>query len=40
MGMLTSIGRLFGFEPKDAIPALLDQLLAASSAAHEPPAAQ
>ncbi|RDI30227.1 hypothetical protein DEU38_10632 [Rhodococcus sp. AG1013] len=40
MGMLTLIGRLLGFDPKDAVPALLDQLLAASSGAHEPPAAQ
>ncbi|CAM3127509.1 hypothetical protein RHDE110596_18055 [Prescottella defluvii] len=38
MGMLTLIGRLFGFEPKDAIPGILDQLLVASSGAQEPPA--
>ncbi|MDH6280059.1 hypothetical protein [Prescottella agglutinans] len=38
MGSLFSIAKFLGFDPKEAIPGILDQLLAASVAANQPPA--
>ncbi|WP_430332689.1 hypothetical protein [Rhodococcus sp. ACT016] len=37
MGSLLSIAKLLGFDPKEALPGILDELLAASVAANQPP---
>jgi len=38
MGSLFTIAKPLGFDPKEAIPGILDMLLASSTAANQPPA--